>query len=269
VRVDARLGDVKPVLAQPSELRELMCSLIIEAREAMAQGGVLQAVTRPERDGASLLLTHPVGVELAHDPFAAGGPDSAGERVEMTDRGVTLAAARDRARRWGGDLVAEARAGRLTLRLTLPAAPMPRAAPSSIRPIPRPARRILVVDDDAGNRETLTELLGLSGHDVFSAESGEQALDAVRRADKAYDVALVDLAMPDMDGVELARLLRKRDPAMRIALVTGWEPSAVDEHADPGLIEAIFRKPIDLPAINRFLDGTSLPPVAPQLPPRE
>src|SRR5262249_46306975 len=46
VRVDARLGEIKPVLAQPSELRELLCSLIIEAREAMAQGGVLQATTR-------------------------------------------------------------------------------------------------------------------------------------------------------------------------------------------------------------------------------
>ena len=49
VRVDARLGEVKPVLAQPSELRELCCSLIIEAREAMAQGGVLTVTTRQER----------------------------------------------------------------------------------------------------------------------------------------------------------------------------------------------------------------------------
>ncbi|MGZ3427673.1 MAG: response regulator, partial [Polyangia bacterium] len=123
------------------------------------------------------------------------------------------------------------------------------------RPVPRPARRILVVDDDAGNRETLTELLGLSGHDVVAAENGQDALARVARAERPFDVALVDLAMPDMDGVELARLLRARDPALRIALVTGWEPSAVDAHAETGLIEAIFRKPIDLPAINRFLDG--------------
>ncbi len=248
VRVDARLGDVKPVLAQPSELRELLSSLLLEAREAMAQGGVLQATTRQERDGASLLLTHPISAEAADDPFAAA-----------SERGVTLAAARDRARRWGGDLVVEARAGRLTLRLTLPQAPAPRPTPSGARPVQRRARRILVVDDDAGNRETLTELLGLSGHDVVAAESGKEALAQLSRSTRAFDVALVDLAMPDMDGLELARLLRQHDPALRIALVTGWEPSAVDWHAEPGLIECVFRKPIDLPAINRFLEGGGEP----------
>ena len=60
VRVDARLGEVRPVLAQPSELRELLCSLIIEAREGMAHGGVLSATTRQERDGAALILNHPI-----------------------------------------------------------------------------------------------------------------------------------------------------------------------------------------------------------------
>lgn len=244
VRVDARLGELAPVLAQPSELRELLCTLIIEARDVMAKGGVLQAATRKERDAATLSLTHPIASEMPADPFVAA-----------TERGVTLAAARDRARRWGGDLVAEIRGGRLTIRLTLPSAPVHRATPSGSRPALRPARRILVVDDDAGNRETLSELLGLSGHDVVTADSGNAALDATAHATPAFDVALVDLAMPDMNGVELARRLRAIDPALRMALVTGWEPSAVDGNVDVGLIDAIFRKPIDLPAILRFLDG--------------
>ena len=244
VRVDARLGEVKAVLAQPSELRELLCSLIIEAREAMAQGGVLSATTRQERGGAALVLIHPIGSDAVKDELAP-----------TSERGVTLAAARDRARRWGGDLVVEARGGRFTLRLTLPAAPPTRATPPGARASPPPARRILVVDDDAGNRETLTELLGLSGHDVVAAENAKDALAATVTAERPFDVALVDLAMPDLDGIELARRLRAREPTLRIALVTGWEPSAVEGHSEPGLIEAIFRKPIDLPAINRFLDG--------------
>jgi len=256
VRVDARLGEVKPVLAQPSELRELVCSLLLEAREAMAGGGVLQATTRQERDGAALVLTHSIGPELADDPFSSA-----------SERGVTLAAARDRARRWGGDLTVEARGGRLTVRLSLPPAPSAaRATPSASRHTPSPARRILVVDDDAGNRETLTELLGLSGHDVVAAESGKDALAALERSRRPFDVALVDLAMPDMDGIELARRLRVHDPSVRIALVTGWEPGALDERVEPGLIDALFRKPIDLPAINRFLDGVE-PAAVPAQPP--
>ncbi|MGZ3440890.1 MAG: PAS domain-containing protein, partial [Polyangia bacterium] len=83
MRVDARLGEVQPVLAQPSELRELLCSLIIEAREAMAQGGVLSATTRQERGGAALVLVHPIAAGANGDAFA--------EHSEMSDRGVTLA----------------------------------------------------------------------------------------------------------------------------------------------------------------------------------
>lgn len=252
MRVDARLGEVKPVLAQTSELRELLCSLILEAREAMAQGGVLSVTTRQDRDGAALVLTHPLQLEPDEDPFASA-----------SERGVTLAAARDRARRWGGDLTVEARGGRLTLRLTLPPAPATRGAPSGSRRLPHPARRILVVDDDAGNRETLTELLGLSGHDVVGAESGHEALAAAHNASRPFDVALIDLAMPDMNGVELAAQLRALDPAMRLALVTGWEPGAIESQPEAGLIEAIFRKPIDLPAINHFLDGESAAPAPP------
>jgi hypothetical protein len=43
-------------------------------------------------------------------------------------------------------------------------------------------------------------------------------------------------------------------PSVRIALVTGWEPGAFPSEATPGLIDAVFRKPIDFPAILRFLD---------------
>jgi CheY-like chemotaxis protein len=135
--------------------------------------------------------------------------------------------------------------------------------------VPRPARRILVVDDDAGNRETLTELLGLSGHEVVGAESGKDALAVVKNSPRPFDVALVDLAMPDMNGIELAQLLRANDPALRLALVTGWEPGAIESQPEAGLIDAIFRKPIDLPAINRFLDGELPPAAARQAPPPE
>ena len=255
VRIDARLGEVRPVLAQAGELRELLCTLLIDARGAMPHGGVLQVSTRQERDGGSLALTH------ALDGAAEGDLLSG-----TSERGVTLAAARDRARRWGGDLGVETRGRRVTVRLWLPEA---RAAAAAVTRAPqRPGRRILVVDDDAGNRETLSELLGLSGHEVQAADSGRAALEAVRAAERPFDVALVDLVMPDLSGVELAERLRALDPRLRVALVTGWEPSAIEPQGEPGLIDAIFRKPIDLPAILRFLENGALPAaVAPSPPP--
>jgi two-component system, cell cycle sensor histidine kinase and response regulator CckA len=141
----------------------------------------------------------------------------------------------------------------MTVRLTLPAAPREATpATSGARPALRAARRVLVVDDDAGNRESLTELLALSGYDVRAAASGEEALAELARG--PFEAALVDLAMPDMDGLELAARLRERAPATRVALVTGWEPEALPS-ARRGLVDAVFRKPIDLGAILAFLDA--------------
>jgi CheY-like chemotaxis protein len=252
MRIDARLGECRPVLAQPTELRELLATLLLDARDDLTPGGVLHLTTRSERDGASLTLTHALGGEdvLPRDPVAT------------SERATTLAAARERARRWGGDLTIESRGARSTVRLTLPVAVAAPAhpTPSGPRPALRTARRVLVVDDDAGNRETLTELLALSGHEVRAADSGKAALGEMERAG-AIDAALIDLAMPDMDGLELAHRLHELSPGTRLALVTGWEPAASAGDGDPeGPVEAVFRKPIDFPAILRFLDATPARP---------
>jgi CheY-like chemotaxis protein len=257
VRVDVQLGETRPVLAQASELRELLCTLLIDARDAMPQGGMLTVATRDERDRASILWTLPQPAGAPPDPFAGAG-----------ERAITLSAARQRARQWGGDVVVEVRGPNATMRLTLPHAPAAaRPTPTPSRPVPQAARRILVVDDDAGNRETLSELLGLSGHHVRAADSGTAALEAI--AAEPFDVALVDLVMPDMSGLEVAERLRGRDPTLRIALVTGWEPSELEAAAAPNLVDAVFRKPLDLGSILRFLDGSPPPPALDEARPAE
>ena len=106
VRVDARLGEVKPVLAQPSELRELVSHA--HPRGARGDGRRRRAVG----DDAAGARRRGAG-----DDAPGGWPTAASDPFAgASERGVTLAAARDRARRWGGDLVVESRGGRLTLR---------------------------------------------------------------------------------------------------------------------------------------------------------
>ncbi|HZS38951.1 MAG TPA: response regulator [Polyangia bacterium] len=234
VRVDARLGHAGSVLAASTELRELLCALLVAARDALPAGGVLQLGTRRDREHGEVRFVY----------AAPAGDDSAT---------LALEAARDSARRLGGALDTDVSNGVITHRLLLPrAAPAPELAPApAARPADRGARRVLIVDDDAGNRETLVELLALSGYQADAAADSLEALAAVEARD--YHAALVDLAMPEMNGWELARRLRALHPELRIAIVTGWEPAA-GAPAPAGAAERIFRKPIDLRAVQAFLD---------------
>jgi adenylate cyclase len=87
-----------------------------------------------------------------------------------------------------------------------------------------PAGRVLVVDDDPLNRMLLTRSLEREGHRVGSAASGQEALEILR--EKPFDVVLLDIVMPELDGVSVLERL-KRDPVLQHVPVIMI--SAVDE----------------------------------------
>ena len=104
--------------------------------------------------------------------------------------------------------------------------------------------RALVVDDDAGVRYTLAEILGDAGLEVHLAEHGEQALDKARSS--PFDLVITDLRMTPVDGLELLRVLRAEQPKLKVILVTahGSERHAV-QAMKLGAYD-YFKKPFDL-----------------------
>ena len=91
-------------------------------------------------------------------------------------------------------------------------------APTERRPRTEKARRVLVVDDGELNREVARHLLEQRGHVVTLVKSGREALEAVGR--EAFDVILMDVQMPEMDGIETARALRDRGSKTPVVAVT-------------------------------------------------
>ncbi|WNM60836.1 sigma-54-dependent transcriptional regulator [Candidatus Nitrospira neomarina] len=82
------------------------------------------------------------------------------------------------------------------------------------------AERILVVDDDKGVREALSEFLLSLGYTVIMAENGEEALKQYRKGD--FDVIMADLIMPNMDGMELLRRIREvKNDEVIFLMITG------------------------------------------------
>jgi DNA-binding NtrC family response regulator len=88
--------------------------------------------------------------------------------------------------------------------------------------------RILLADDDATFRRTVGSALGKRGHRVATAESGDDAVRQSRGAE--FDVALLDLRMPGLDGIETLKRLRAEQPALEVVMLTGHGtiPSAIE-----------------------------------------
>jgi DNA-binding NtrC family response regulator len=80
--------------------------------------------------------------------------------------------------------------------------------------------KLLVMDDDLLALESLENYLSQAGYDVTAASSAREAVDQAEEA--TYDVALLDMKMPEMDGFQVAAMLRQRQPDMRVIIFTGY-----------------------------------------------
>jgi signal transduction histidine kinase/CheY-like chemotaxis protein len=83
---------------------------------------------------------------------------------------------------------------------------------------------VLVAEDDPGLRDLVGTLLATDGHRVIPAGSGREALTLFAANRDRVDLVLLDMAMPDMDGVETFHALRKEDPGVRVLLTSGFSP---------------------------------------------
>jgi len=264
VYVDLELGGPGNVRADTGFFRELVVNLLLVARDRMESGGRLYVSTRA--DGASWLTLR---IEDEGAPYA---PEELARLFDPLRRdagapqlSLFLAVARAQVERWGGELTAELPASGkgAAFVVRLPRAREDAAALSARTEAPRtevmrPAgprrfqqtRRVLVVDDDLDNARMMAEVLSEEGYEVQVAHSPAVALGMWDR--RRYDAALLDAVMPEMSGWEVARELRKRSPQALLAIVTGMDVRG-QNRSNLALVDAVFRKPIDVGALDDFL----------------
>lgn len=131
--------------------------------------------------------------------------------------------------------------------------------------------RILLVDDDAAVRDAFGIVLKMAGHDVTCVDRATEAL-ALQEA-RPFDLVITDIVMPDMDGLELIRVLADRHPATPILVMSGGGDYGGPLYLDLALrfgARAALAKPcappVVLRAIRAILSGAAIPPT--DLPPR-
>ena len=120
-------------------------------------------------------------------------------------------------------------------------------------PSPAPLK-VLIVEDNRDARTTLRMLLTLAhGHDVLEADDGAAAVALA--LDERPDVALVDLGLPGLDGLEVARRIRAvlgRDEIYLVAL-TGYGEEEDRVRAEAAGFDVHFVKPVDIPTLAKLL----------------
>ncbi len=108
--------------------------------------------------------------------------------------------------------------------------------------------RVLFVDDEKAIVEQVTDYLRLKGYDVVSAGNAMEALKLHRS--RPADVVITDLLMPEMDGNELIRRLRRTDPDLPIMLITGHTTFGDERESVTEGASVVLKKPIDLHELN-------------------
>lgn len=81
-------------------------------------------------------------------------------------------------------------------------------------------KNILIVDDDRWVRTSLSEVLENAGYHAENADSGREAIKKI--SDKDFDVVLLDLVMPDVDGIEVLTELKRYRPGIKVIIITGF-----------------------------------------------
>jgi len=236
--------DLNSVHADPGQIEQVLMNLVVNARDAMREGGTLLIRTAnvdlPDAAPPGtvslpagryvLLEVRDTGTGIAPDilprifePFFTTKPKGEGT-------GLGLSTAFGIISQSGGEIRVESEPGVGTAFFVylpgLDDQPEP-IEPKVIEEIPRGAGRVLLVEDDLDVRTVARRVLDLAGYTVIEAESGVEALEIALRERGSIDVLLTDVVMPRMGGPELVVRLRSLGVSPAVVFMSGYTDDAL------------------------------------------
>jgi PAS domain S-box-containing protein len=234
-------ADLPTVRADATQLRQILLNLVINASEALGEAaGTVTIRTGVERCDRSVLRSGVLGEELSEGRYVwlevldtgCGMDEPTRARIfdpffstKFAGRGLGLASALGIVRSHRGTILVDSAPGRGSrFRVLLPAAE-PAAAHVAAEPDSGSFRGqglVLLVDDEPGVRTVARSMLERLGFEVRVAASGREGVQALRDDPQRFALAIVDLTMPDLGGVEVAGELWRDRPELPVILTSGY-----------------------------------------------
>jgi two-component system, cell cycle sensor histidine kinase and response regulator CckA len=254
------------VAMEPNRLEQILMNIVTNARDAMADGGVIAITTAPvhidqEQSTRYVGLKPARYVRLDISDTGHGIPAEILPHIfepffstkgEGRGSGLGLSSVYGIVRQYQGQIQCETRVGEgTTFTIFLPAAERgaPAPAPSNAaEKVPRGTETILLVEDEPALRTSVSRILEQNGYSVVVASDGFEALKkAANPPNGGFNLLVTDIALPQMRGTELAKQLIPRFPKMRVLYMSGYSEEKVPPDAahfipKPFRREALIRK---------------------------
>ncbi len=250
--------DLYPVEADEGQISQVIHNLIINADQAMPQGGVISVRAENTEVGVDdpvplkpgkyiriMIEDHGVGIPQEYlnkifDPFFS---------TKKKGTGLGLATTYSIIRNHGGHIEVESESGSgTTFRIYLPASEKEYVVEEKAEErAPSGCGRILVMDDEDTVRIVTGKALGLFGYETDLATNGQEAVELYQKAQadgKPYDAVILDLTVPGgMGGEETLEKLRKMDPHIRAIVTSGYSDDPVMAHPEAFGFSGVVTKP--------------------------
>ncbi|WP_051822679.1 ATP-binding protein [Desulfonatronum thiodismutans] len=280
--------NVKPMLTipddlwlvdiDPGQISQVLNNLLINAVQAMPEGGMLRVSVRNVMMHAEDALESTLEEHLPHGDHLCvtiqdSGPGIPEEilpkifdpyfTTKAQGSGLGLATSYSIVRKHGGTLTVKSKLGQgATFTFCLPATrsetDTAQRQPSEPLPSTEVAHRILFMDDDDMIRESMGEILEGIGYTVTLVRDGREALEALHRAredNQAFDVAIMDLTIPGgIGGVEAVGRLKAVDPLLKAVVSSGYSTAPAMAHYREYGFDAVVAKPYTVSELRHVLD---------------
>lgn len=258
-----------PVTVDEGQIGQVLANLLVNAEEAMPDGGTVWVTARNLPRGASIPVDLPEGdyVEISIADEGCGIPEEHHQRIfepyfstKPKGSGLGLTTSDAIVRKHDGRLKVRAReGGGSVFSVFLPASSLAPPEPASCAPVLPGTGRVLVMDDDAAIRQVSRQMLELLGYDVETACDGAEALETFRRAREShrpFDAIVMDLTVPGgMGGKEAVRKVLELDPDAKVLVSSGYSNDAIMSDFRAYGFAGVIVKPYELETLSAVLRG--------------